>query len=222
VFVFVGMECRAGRHLLQSARPRLIQHQNKFAVGRRSVVITWHWIGLQFVSISNALVTCSLVALSRSLGERILHGLYMNPKVYYRVYKNPPLVPILIQMHPVHTFPPFSPNIQSSIILSSTPSFFELSPTLTFSNKTTVWISRLSPHARQVMLLKCIFLIQRSGLMQNYSLKTIYCLAYFLQHNWSETWLSWPWGPRLARSARFLRKLVQGFVNWDSGDRLLF
>jgi hypothetical protein len=43
-----------------------------------------------------------------------------NPKVYYRVHKNPPLVPILNHMLLVHKTPFFFSEIHFSIILPAT------------------------------------------------------------------------------------------------------
>jgi hypothetical protein len=45
----------------------------------------------------------------------------MKPEVSLPFYKNPPLVSILSQMNPVHTFPAYFPKIQSNIILTRTP-----------------------------------------------------------------------------------------------------
>jgi hypothetical protein len=47
---------------------------------------------------------------SHSAGQEIPRVLW-NWKTHYRVHKNQPLVPILNQMHPVHTLPPYFPKI---------------------------------------------------------------------------------------------------------------
>jgi hypothetical protein len=64
--------------------------------------------------------------------------IWRNPKVYYRVHKEPSLVPILSQMHPVHIVPYYFPKIHSNIIFSSTSGVL--------LKKLIVTQSRNSPH----------------------------------------------------------------------------
>jgi len=63
---------------------------------------------------------------SHLASQKIPHLLW-NPKVHYRVHNSPSMVPILSQMHPVHTFPPYFPKICYIIILPSMPRSFKWS-----------------------------------------------------------------------------------------------
>jgi len=67
-----------------------------------------------------------------------------NPKVYYHIHKGPAAIPILSQMYPVHTLPPYSPKIHSNIIFSYTPRSSKWSLPFRFFNQNIVCISHLS------------------------------------------------------------------------------
>jgi hypothetical protein len=70
--------------------------------------------------LSSSMVHSTWEANSNSASQGIPHLLW-NPKVRYRILKDPSLVALLSQIHPVHTHPPYSPKIQSNIVFPSTP-----------------------------------------------------------------------------------------------------
>jgi len=76
---------------------------------------------------------------NHSPGQEILRLLW-HSKVRYYAHNTLPVVHILDQMHPVHTFPPYFPKIYTNIILPSTL----WSLPFRFSDQNFVYISHLS------------------------------------------------------------------------------
>jgi hypothetical protein len=72
-----------------------------------------------------------------------------NPKVNHRTHKRTPPVPILSQLHPVHTPASHFPKIHPKIILLSTPGSPQWSPFLRFPHQNPVTTSPLT-HTRYV------------------------------------------------------------------------
>jgi len=82
-------------------------------------------------------------AKSRS-GSQEIFRLLWKLKVHYRVQKNQPLVPVLSQVHPVHTFSPNFPEVYFNIIFPSMPRSSKSSSTLQIFEPNLVCTSHLS------------------------------------------------------------------------------
>jgi len=74
-------------------------------------------INIRPVSVLNKLTPWSN---SYPASQEITHLLW-NPKFHYLVDKNMPLVPILSQINPAHTFQPYFPKIPYNNVLPFTP-----------------------------------------------------------------------------------------------------
>jgi hypothetical protein len=74
------------------------------------------------------------------LASQEIFILLWNPKVHYRVHNRPPLAPILNHMNPIHTFPPYFPEISCNIIFPSTPRSAEWSLPFRFSDHNFICI----------------------------------------------------------------------------------
>jgi len=74
------------------------------------------------------------------LSESKTYHLLWNPNIHDRVHKSPPMVPILSEMHPVHTLPDSFPKIHSNIIFLTTHTSSEWSLPFKYSDQSFVCI----------------------------------------------------------------------------------
>jgi len=93
------------------------------------------WLTNQPTPWSRVLLEKQTVSKSRNLPPFYVTRL----KVHYRVYKNPSLVPILMQIDPVHTFITYFSKIHSNIIPPSMPRCCKWSLPFIFSNQNCIY-----------------------------------------------------------------------------------
>jgi len=72
--------------------------------------------------------------------------LLWNPKIDYHVQKSPILTPILSQMNPFHTFPPYFPKIYANIILPYTPNSGWFFPSGSTKSSSYLWQRHRQSH----------------------------------------------------------------------------
>jgi hypothetical protein len=114
-------------------------HRLLTGLGSRAICVT---DGNQYWTNSTEL-SPSWEANSHSASQYILRPLW-DPKFHYCVHKSPSLIPVFSQMHPVHTFPHYVPNIHSNIILLYKLRSSEWSLHFRFYEKNFLCISHLS------------------------------------------------------------------------------